>query len=198
MSPDEARKCILRGPAILRFDHGKVVLRVKLLKSLGYIEAHTMVLAEPHVLNYKEETVREHAAWWKQTGLDHVKLLTTQPTLLGAPKTIELQAKLIFLSRVVGMSKDDLNKAAALFTYSLDNRLRARYFYALQKHRLARFTVMSTMTKETDAVFLAMMQGGTVKDCASKAEVACYQKLVSSAGFVAWRKRQEARILRRP
>ena len=197
LSPEEARKCILRGPQILTSDHNKVVLRVKLLDSLGYAEARTIVLAEPCVLNYQEGTVKEHAAWWKQTGLDHVKLVTAHPTLLGAPKTIELQEKLEFLSRVAGMSTMDLNNAGSLFTRSLDGRLRTRYFYTLQKHRLARFGSMNTMMQVTDATFLAMVQGGPSTDYASKAEVARYQKLVASAGFVAWRKRQEAQLRQR-
>ena len=48
----------------------------------------------------------------------------------------------------------------------------------------------------TDAIFLAMVQGGTTKDRASEAEVARYRKLVTSAKFVAWRERLEARALR--
>ena len=193
LSLEKAHKCILLAPTILLYDNDEVVLRVKLLESLGYAEAHTMALAQSRVLNYQEETVRERAAWWKQTGLDHVKLVTTMPTLLGGVSVKELQAKLDFLSRVAGMSTVDLNNAASLLTYSLDGRLRPRYFYALQKHRLARFTSMNTMMQVTDATFLAMMQGGPSTDRASKAEVERYQKLVASVGFVAWRKRQEAR-----
>ena len=132
LSLEKARECILRGPAVLRFDHTKFVLRVKLLESLGYIEALTTVLANPTLLNYQEETVKEHAAWWMQTGLDHVKIVTANPTLLGAPKTIELQEKLDFLSRVAGMSNDDLNNAGSLFNRSLDGRLRTRFFYAAE------------------------------------------------------------------
>jgi hypothetical protein len=49
------------------------------------------------------------------------------------------------------------------------------------------------MMNATDATFLAMVQGRPKTDRASKGEVARYQKLVTSAGFVAWRERQEAR-----
>jgi hypothetical protein len=75
----------------------------------------------------------------------------------------------------------------------LDDRLRARYFYALLKGRLARFTSMNTMMKETDATFLAMLQNQPYGTRASELEVARYDKLVKSAKFVAWRERQEAR-----
>jgi hypothetical protein len=194
---EEARECIPRNPRVLLRDNNDVVLRVALLESLGYADARAMVLASPDVLNYKEETVKAHAAWWQQTGLDHVKLVTIQPTLLGGVSVKELQAKLDFLSHVAGMSKEDLNKAPLLFACSLDGRLRARYFYALQKKRLTQFTSTHTMMKVTDAAFLAMVQGGTTRDRTSEAEVARYRKLVTSAKFAAWRERQEAHILRR-
>ena len=191
LSPDEARRCILRGPAVLRFDHDAVVRRVELLRSLGYPKAYEMVLTQPRVLNYKEETVREHAAWWKLTGLDHVKILKNSQNRLGAPSTAALQAKLDFL-RLAGMSTADLNNAHALFGLSLDGRLRARYFYARLKGKLARFGSMSTMFAETDASFLAMLQGQPCRSRVSELEVARYDKLVKSAKFVAWRERQEA------
>ena len=196
LSPEEARSCILRSPAVLRFDHDAVVRRVELLKSLGYAKAHEMVLRSTAVLNYKEETVREHAAWWKQTGLDHVKILESHPDLLGAPTTEELQSKLDLLRRVAGMSTADLNNAGVLFTLSLDKRLRARYFYALREGQLARFTGMNTMMRVTDAAFLAMLQGASSTGRASELEVERYKEHVASADFVAWREEQEAQLRR--
>jgi hypothetical protein len=194
---EEARDCILRVPQMLLHDNDDVVRRVALLKSLGYEKAHRMVLKQPSVLNFKDQTVKETAAWWNQTGLDHVKLVTANPTLLGVCSVEELQAKLDFLRSVVGVGKEDLNNAGSLFHRSLDGRLRPRFFYALLKHRLARFGSTNTMMKETDATFMAMVQGRPCTDRASKREVARYQKLVESAGFMAWREQQEARILRR-
>jgi hypothetical protein len=195
LSPDEARSCILRCAEVLRFDHDAFVRRVALLKSLGYPKAHDMVLRESRVLNYKEETVREHDAWWKQTGLDHLKIVTSTPTLLGAPTTLELQAKLDFLSVVAGMSTAQLHTAGDLFARSFDERLRARYFYALLKGRLDHFTGKHTMMVVIDAAFLAMLQGKPSRGRASDLEVARYDKLVKSAKFVAWRERQEARSM---
>jgi hypothetical protein len=197
LSPDEARDCILRSPAVLRSDHDDVVRRVELLRSLGYAEAHHMVLKEPRVLQYKEETVKEHAAWWKQTGLDHVKVVTMNPTLLGVAPVEALQAKLNFL-RFAAMSTAELNSAHSLFCLSLDGRLRVRYFYALQEGRLARFGSINTMMQVKDSIFLAMVQGRpqNTKELASDLEVKRYKELMTSAKFVAWRERQEALLLR--
>ena len=198
LTHDEARKCILRNPQVLTSDFEKFTKRVELLLSLGYADAHRMVLAESRVLNFKDETVIEHAVWWQQTRLDHVKVITSQPTLLGAPTTTELHAKLDFLRRVVGMSDADLNNAASLLACSLPGRLRARFFYALQKQKLARFGAISTMMQVKDSVFLAMMQGRSsmTKELASDVEVKRYQKLVASPSFVAWRERREAQCKR--
>jgi hypothetical protein len=155
-----------------------------------------MVLEEPRVLHYKDETVREHVAWWKQSGLDHVKILRRHQTLLGSPPTSDLQARLDFVRRVVGMSTADLNKAAPLFNFRLNERLRARYFYALQECKLADFTSMHTMMNVTDAAFLAMLQGVSYTvahaNPASDQEVERYKEQVVSAKFVAWREEQEA------
>ena len=194
-TPVEARKRILRAPTILLYDNKDVMLRVKLLESLGYAEVRTMVLSSSTVLNFKDETVWEHAAWWKQTGLDHVKLVTTLPTLLGAPKITELQARLDFLRRVAGMSNEDLNNAPSLFACRLDGRLRTRYFYALQAHQLGRRYSINTLMQVTDAAFLAMMQGRTTTDRASEVEVARYREHVTSAEFEAWSREQEARLV---
>jgi hypothetical protein len=196
LSPEEARSCILRSPEVLRFDHDAVVRRVTLLKSLGYPRAHDMVLKESRVLNYKEETVRDHDAWWRQSsGLDHVKLVTSLPNLLGVAPVDELQAKLDFLSVVAGMSTADLNNVPSLFAHSLDGRPRARYFYALLKGRLDRFRGKHTMMVVTDATFLAMLQNQPYGTRASELEVARYKEQVASPEFVAWREEQEALLL---
>ena len=52
-------------------------------------------------------------------------------------RVTDQQAKLDFLIRVVGTSTAELNNASSLFGRSLDGRLRARYFYARLKGKLA-------------------------------------------------------------
>ena len=182
---------------LLSKDSKAVGMRAELLESFGYAGALALMLKQPSVLNVKEKTVREHVAWLKQSGLDHVKLVTAQPTLLGGAPVGKLQARFDFLRRVAGMSNEDLNKAGSLFVLDLDGRVRPRYFYALQKDRLGRRHGISTLMVATDAAFVAMMQGHPSIQRASAAEVARYRQHVASAEFVAWSKEQEARILQR-
>jgi hypothetical protein len=124
-----------------------------------------------------------------------VKILTANPNRLGAPTTAALQANLDFLRCVAGMSTADLNNAGSLIHRSLNDRLRARYFYALLKGRLTRFTSKSTLMAVTDATFLAMLQGQSSKGRASELEVALYREQVASPEFVVWREEQEALLL---
>ena len=79
-----------------------------------------MVLTQPRVLTFKEETVRGNAAWWKQSGLDYLKLVTALPTLLGVCSTNELQAKLNFLRDIAKLSVADLNCGGPFFLSKLD------------------------------------------------------------------------------
>ena len=194
---EEAQRLVVQNPKLLSHDFERFTQRVELLTSLGYPKAHEMVLVNSAVLNYKEETVREHDAWWKQTGLDYVKILTHHPNRLGAPSTTKLQAALDFLSDVVGLSTTDLNNSGALLHRSLERRLRARYFYTRLKGRQTRFGTINTMMQVKESIFLAMLQGrpSTTQELASDLEVARYQKLVTSAKFVAWRERQEAQLI---
>jgi hypothetical protein len=188
LSPDEARSCILRMPAVLRFDHDAVVRRVELLKSLGYPKAYEMVLKASAVLHYKEETIREHAAWWKQTGLDHLKIVETHPDLLGSSSTMELQEKLSFLRDVAGLNKDDLNHAAPFLSYSLDKTLRPRFFYAC-KHGALERNKLSSLTFCSVALYLRKVH--QLDAPASEDEVDLFKETIASADFLAWAAQQE-------
>ena len=190
LSPEEAHKCILRSPAILMYDNHDFGRRVKLLESLGYAEARTMVLAEPRLLGSKEGTVRGTAAWWKQSGLDHLKIITTYPTLLGA-SVESLQARLNFLRDIAKLSVVDLNRGGRFFTANLD-KLRWRFFYALKHGALERYK-LSTLTFCTDARFLRLVhQLDALADARTIAE---YKQEVASAAFQAWAAEEEARRL---
>jgi hypothetical protein len=186
--PEEARSCILRSPAVLRFDHDAVVRRVELLKSLGYPKAYKMVLKEPRVLSYTEECVRERDAWWKQSGLDHVKIVEAHPTLLGGSSTMELQEKLSFLRDVAGLSTDDLNLAAPILAYSLDKKLRPRFFYAW-KHGALERNKLSSLTFCSDALYLRKVH--QLDAPASEDEVDLFKEMIASADFLAWAAQQE-------
>ena len=193
LSPDEARSCILRNPAVLRFDHDAAVRRGELLKTLGYPKAYEMVLKEPRVLAYTEETVRENAAWWKQTGLDHTKIIESEPTLLGCASTKQLAAKLGFLRHVARLSVSDLNNAAPLLSYSLEKTLRPRFFYALANGALERCK-LSTLTVCSTATYLRKVHQFGMP--ASEDEVDRFNDIVASAKFQAWANAQEETLRR--
>jgi hypothetical protein len=188
LSREEARSCILRTPNVLLYDHDDVVRRVELLMSLGYPEAYEMVLIEPRVLNFKEESVRKCNAWWKQTGLDHLKINARYPTLLAGVPVEELQAKLSFLRDVARLSVEDLNRGGPFLQASLDKKLRPRFFYALENGAFER-SKLSTLCFCSDALFLRKVH--QLDALASNDEVDAYKETIASPGFRARMAAQE-------
>jgi len=226
LSAEDARSCIILNPRVLFAKFEDFTRCVELLRSLGFEDAHRMALAHTTVIDYGDDCVRAHAAWWRQSGLDHLKIVAMQPTLLGGVAIEELQAKLDFLIRVVGMSTAELNNASSLFGRKLNERLRARYFYARLKGKLAcvlapkrdnraaclhvltqarcpfclcrRFGSINTMMQPRDEIFLAMLQGRplTTKELASDDEVARYKRLIASERFLALMDCEEEQLRR--
>jgi hypothetical protein len=189
LSPEGACSCILLSPNVLLYDHDAVVRRVELLKSLGFPQAYKMVLDQSRVLNFKDETVRDHAAWWKQSGLDHLKIVESYPLLLGVSKT-GLQEKLSFLRDVAGLSTDDLNNGGTFFQASLDKKLRPRFFYAW-KHGALERNKLSTLSFCSVATYLRKVH--QLDAPADEDEVDLYKETIASADFQAWAAQEEAR-----
>jgi hypothetical protein len=164
------------------------------LEACGVADGIKAIAQEPTVLGSALSTLQQHAAWWRQTGLDYKKILTTRPGYLHR-SVDSLQDKLDFLRNVVRMSDDDLNKATALFNLSLEERLRPRFFYVLWKKRAdeaAHRRSYSSLMCETDHNFVAGVLGRSRYSPVSAAEMASYKETVTSAEFVAWREREEA------
>jgi len=200
-TPERAAQRISADPRVLTRSPELVLKTAAVLEACGVADGMKAIAQVPKLLGLAASTLLEHADWWKQAGLDYKKILTAHPDLLGlssASSHKHLQDKLDFLRGVAGMSDAELNNAASLFSYSLEDRMRPRYFYALQMGQLGgRFGINSLM-QEKDSVFVAMMQGRpkSTKELASTAEVASYRALIASPDFVAWRTQQEAQRLR--
>ena len=134
-----------------------------------------------------------HAAWWKQAGLDHMKVVTSYPALLGV-SVEELQAKLSFLRDVARLSVADLNRGGPLFQASLDKKLRPRFFYALENGAFER-SKLSTLCFCSDALFLRKVH--QLDAPASKDEVDAYKATISSPDFRARMAAREEETRRR-
>ena len=191
LTHDEARKSILLNPAVLRSDFEKFTKRVELLWSLGYTDAHRMVMSNGAMLAYADNTIIEHAGWWRQTGLDHAKLVASYPTLLGSCSTPELQVKLDFLRHVAGLSDKDLNNGAPFLSCSLEDKLRPHFFYALQHGALERYK-LSTLCFCSEHRFMERVhrQGAwpAGDDAAER-----FKEAVSSAAFLEQAAQEEAK-----
>lgn len=197
-TPERAAGRVATHASLLNYTQEHVKKTAAVLQACGVAVGTKAVAAYPFLLNLKEETLLDHAAWWRQTGLDYKKILTAHPALLTRSSDDShkhLQAKFDFLCFVAGMSVEEMNKAGVLFCMSLEERLRPRFFYA----RLlgdAYTCSMSTLLGEVDASYLAFAHGrinGRVNR-ASAAELARYKRRIESPRFAAWCAGVEARI----
>jgi hypothetical protein len=118
-----------------------------------------------------------------------MKIVESYPTLLGGVSTIEMQAKLSFLSDVAWLSTDDLNNGGPFFQASLDNKLRPHFFYAWKHGALERFK-LSSLTFCSVALYLQRVH--QLDAPASEDEVDLFKETVASADFQAWAAQEEA------
>jgi hypothetical protein len=119
-----------------------------------------------------------------------VKIVTSTPTLLGSASTTEFQAKLSFLRDVAWLRVDDLNNAAPLLGYSLNNRLRPRFFYALNNAGALERNKLSSLTFCSEATYLRKVHQLVAP--ANEDAVKRYKQTVASADFQAWAAQEEA------
>jgi hypothetical protein len=198
-TPDRAASRVATHAALLNFTRTHVAKIAAVLEACGIAVGTKAIAAYPVLLNLKEETLLDHAAWWRQTGLDYKKILTAHPVLLclrSDESRNYVQEKLDFLRDVAGMSVDELNKAGVLFCLSLVDRLRPRFFYARLLGN-AYTCSMATLLGEVEASYLALAHGrinGRVNR-ASAAELERYKRRIESPRFAAWCAGVEAKLV---
>ena len=196
--PERAAGRVATHVSLLNYTQEHVKRTAAVLEACGVAVGTKAIAGYPFLLDLKEETLLDHAAWWRQTGLDYKKILTAHPALLnrsseGSHK--HLQDKFDFLRFVVGMSVDQLNKAGVLFCMSLEERLRPRFFYARLRGTV--YTCgMVTLLGEVDASYLASALGRSNgrANRASAAELERYKRRIELPRFAAWCAGVEARI----
>jgi hypothetical protein len=197
-TPERAAGRVATHVSLLNYTQEHVKRMAAVLEACGVAVGTKAIAGYPFLLDLKEETLLDHAAWWRQTGLDYKKILTAHPVLLclrSDESRNYVQEKLDFLRDVAGMSVDELNKAGVLFCLSLVDRLRPRFFYARLLGN-AYTCSMATLLGEVEASYLALAHGrinGRVNR-ASAAELERYKRRIELPRFAAWCAGVEARI----
>ena len=148
-----ARQRVASFPQVLNFSKEFVEKRAAFLETLGVPDGRVAIASQFTPLGVSESTLRNGAERLRAQGLDVVQMASLHPQLLML-STEGLSLKLDFMRTVVGLntSKSDTSR---FLTASLDNLMRPRYFYALQRGVAQRYTFGSLM-KCTDASFLKM------------------------------------------
>ena len=103
-----------------------------------------------------------------------------------------LAAKLDFLRNVMGLEASQVD-ATQPFGYSLQERMRPRFFYARQRGTALG---VSTMLKSSGPVFVGYAHGASncVAEPACDADVAAYTAHIASPAFSAYMVEQEQQI----
>ena len=164
--------------------------RASFLETLGVPDGRAAIAGYFPLLGYGDDILRRGAEWLRSQGLDVVRMVSAQPDLLWrSPEG--LSAKLDFMRSVVGLSTSEI--IPAFLAASLDNVLRPRYFYALQRGVEQRYA-FSTLVIPSDAKYLKMANSLPKGVHAIAADVAAYQAHIATPAFRAYMDEQEAAI----
>jgi len=122
------------------------------------------------------------------------RMLSSHPNLLCGYSEDVLSHKLDFLRRVVGL--DNAAIRAPYLTYSVADRLRPRYFYALQRGALQHYAY-STLVACSEAKFVKMAHGLARGTQATLEDLTACREHTESPAFRAYMDEQEVRATRK-
>ena len=190
LSMEKAQKRVASYPNVLVYSKEFVEKRATFLETLGVPDGRAAIAGQFPLLGYEESTLQRGAEWLRLQGLDVVRMISTHPQLLYlSPEGLSL--KLDFMISVVGLSTSALS--SALLTYSLENHMRPRYFYAQQRGVERRYT-FGSLVIPSDVNFLKMANSLAKGTHATAADVAAYRAHIATLAFRAYMDEQEAAI----
>jgi hypothetical protein len=190
LSVEVARQRVASFPQVLVFSKEFMAKRAAFLETLGVPDGRAAIARYFPLLGVSEITIRNGAEWMQSQGLDVVRMVSMQPDLLWRSPE-RLSAKLDFMRNVVGLNTSEI--MPRFLIASLDNVLRPRYFYALQRGVEQRYT-FSTLVIPSDAKYLKMANSLPKGVHAIAADVAAYQAHIATPAFRAYMDEQEAAI----
>ena len=132
LSEEVVRRRVASCPEVLHrwSSRESVQKRAAFLETLGVPDGRAAIASQFPLLGFAEDKLRSNAEWLRSQGLDVKRILSSHPSLLmHAAKN--LSPKIDFMRNVVGLDVGDLS--AALPSYSLENKMRPRFFYAMQQ-----------------------------------------------------------------
>ena len=188
LSEEVARQRVASEPRALNFSDGFVQQRAAFLETLGIPDGYAAIARNFAFLNLTEASLRSRVLWLQSQGLDVKRMLSANPMVL-MPSADALSPKLDFVRSVVGLDTSAIS--ARFLAASLDGVLRPRYFYALQRGVLERYT-LSSLVHHSTAALLKMLH--RLERAATANEVAAYTAHIASPAFSAYMVEQEQQI----
>jgi hypothetical protein len=185
-----ARRRVASHPPVLVFSKEFVEKRAAFLETLGVTDGRAAIGSRFQLLGASEILLRNRAEWLRAQGFDVVHMTSMYPQLLLLSPA-RLSPKLDFMRSVVGLSTSEIHPV--FLTSSLDNVLRPRYFYALQRGVEQRYA-FATLVLCSDATFLKKANGLAKGVYATAEDVAAYQAHIDTPVFRAYMDDQEAAI----
>jgi len=186
-----ARRRVASFPPVMSFSREFVLKRAAFLETLGVPDGRAAIARDLRLLSSSDETLQRGAEFLRSQGLDVERLLSDQPTLLCSISSDVLLGKIDFLRSVVGLVNSEVS--ARFFTASLEETMRPRYFYALQRS----FTYackFETLLTYVDATFVKRVDGFARGVHPSAEEVAAYRAHIASPAFRVYMDEQERDI----
>ena len=181
--PEEAaQRRVATSPQVLNYRKEHVLKRAAFLESLGVHDGRAAIARNFTFLGLTEEKLQSCADWFQSQGLDVKQMVSTQPQLLMLTPVV-LLPKLGFLRDVVGLSSDAV--LPAFLVWSLEGRLRPRWFYAVQRGIEQRYS-FSTLAGTSDATYVKMANGLGRLKYATVGDVAALKAYFSSQAFLAY------------
>ena len=184
-----ARQRVASYPCVLCYSREFVTERAAFLETLGVPDGRVAIGRHFVLLSSSDDKLRKGAEWLQSQGLDVKRVLKHHPQLLTNVSAEVLLAKLDFMRSVTGLATADIQ--SSFLIYSLEGRMRLRYFCALQRGVADRYP-FSTLMQLSDASFLKIIDG--LDEPANPEEVAAYKAHIASPEFVAYMDEQERAI----
>ena len=183
-----ARQRVATYPQVLCITREFVMERAAFLEKFGVPDGRVAIGRKFTLLNASDDRLRKGAEWLQSQGLDLKRMMKSHSQLLQISPE-QLLAKLDLLCTVAGLAKADIT--SPYLAYSLEGRMRPRYFYAL-RHIIAGRYMFGSLMAPRDEVFLKWVD--ELDDVASVKAVLAYRQHIASPDFCAYMDEQERAI----
>jgi len=119
---------VASSPTLLGLLPYTLETKMNLLVSLG-LNANLILRRSPRIFTHSEQSMRQHVLFFKDMGLDTVRIINAKPDALNLRIERTLRPLIDYITIEMGRSLDDINKCPRCFSTSLEQRLKPRHEY---------------------------------------------------------------------